>query len=184
MHDLILVTGNAGKVAEISRLLGIEVHGQKASLPELQSTDVREVAAAKAQAAYAQLKRPVLVDDTGLYINAWGELPGALIAWFLDNVGCDGILRMLEGWSDRSARVVTALGYCDEHGVRVFDGELRGSIAPQKRGDKGFGYDPIFIPEALDMTFAELSPDQKDVISMRGIAARKLVDFLQSQAAD
>lgn len=178
MQDIVLITGNAGKVAEISRLLGIEVHGQKVPLPELQATDVREVARAKAQAAYDQLKRPVLVDDTGLYITAWGELPGALIAWFLDNVGCDGVLRMLAGWDDRSARVVTALGYCDERGVQVFDGELTGSIAPEVRGENGFGYDPIFIPAGSDKTFAELTGEQKDAISMRALAAAKLREFI------
>lgn len=183
MHDITLITGNAGKVAEISRLLGIEVHGQKVPLPELQATDVREVARAKAQAAYDQLRRPVLIDDTGLYIDAWGELPGALVAWFLDNVGCEGLLKMLEGWSERSARVVTALGYCDEHGVQVFDGELRGSIAMELRGENGFGYDPIFIPEGKDLTFAELSSEQKDAISMRALAAAKLRDFIGARSS-
>ncbi len=174
MQKIALITGNAGKVAEISRLLGVEVYGQKVPLPEVQATDVREVARAKAQAAYDQLKQPVLVDDTGLYIHAWGELPGALIAWFLDNVGCEGVLKMLEGWDDRSAHVVTALGYCDEHGVQVFDGELNGSIASEIRGENGFGYDPIFVPEGGDQTFAELTHEQKDSISMRAIAAGKL----------
>lgn len=181
MHDITLITGNAGKVAEISRLLGIEVRSQKVPLPELQATDVREVARAKAQAAYDQLRRPVLVDDTGLYIDAWGELPGALVAWFLDNVGCEGLLKMLEGWSDRSARVVTALGYCDEHGVQVFDGELRGSIATELRGENGFGYDPIFIPGGKDQTFAELSNEQKDAMSMRALAAAKLQGFIEAR---
>jgi XTP/dITP diphosphohydrolase len=178
MHDITLITGNAGKVAEISRLLGVQVHGQKIPLPELQATDVRKVAREKAQAAYDQLKRPVLVDDTGLYIDVWGELPGALVAWFLDNVGCEGILKMLEGWDNRSARVVTALGYCDENGVQVFDGELKGSIATELRGENGFGYDPIFVPEGGDKTFAELASEQKDAISMRALAAAKLKDFI------
>lgn len=179
MKDIVLITGNAGKVAELSRLLGVAVHGQKVPVPELQATDVRLVATAKAQAAYDQLRRPVLVDDTGLYIDAWGELPGALIAWFLDNVGCEGILKMLQGWDDRSARVVTALGYCDEHGVQVFEGEVQGSIATSMRGERGFGYDPIFVPKGMDQTFAELEPSQKDAISMRAKAAAKLRDFME-----
>jgi XTP/dITP diphosphohydrolase len=178
MIDLTLITGNAGKTAELSRLLGVELHNQKIVLPEVQSTDVRVVARAKALAAYQELRRPVLVDDTGLYINAWGELPGALIAWFLDNVGNEGVLRMLQGWDDRSARVVTALGYCDDRGVRIFDGELPGSVAIEVRGEHGFGYDPIFIPHGHQQTFAELGSDVKDVISMRAIAAQKLRDFL------
>lgn len=178
MPDITLITGNQGKVAELSRLLHVPLRAQKLSLPELQATDVKIVAKAKAEAAFAQLGRPVLVDDTGLYIDAWGELPGALIAWFLDNVGCEGVTRMLSGFDNRSARVVTALGYCDERGVRIFDGELSGRIAPEPRGTQGFGYDPIFIPQGFDKTFAELGSVQKDAISMRAIAAAKLRDFV------
>jgi XTP/dITP diphosphohydrolase len=178
MIDPTLITGNAGKTAELSRLLGVELHSQKIVLPEVQSTDVRVVARAKALAAYRELHCPVLVDDTGLYINAWGELPGALIAWFLDNVGNEGVLKMLQGWDDRSARVVTALGYCDERGVHLFDGELAGSVATEVRGEHGFGYDSIFVPRGYNQTFAELGSDAKDTISMRAVAARKLRDFL------
>lgn len=183
MKDCVLITGNQGKVRELSRLLGVELHGQKVTLPELQATDVRIVAAAKAEAAYAQLHRPVIVDDTGLYLAAWGELPGALVAWFLDTVGCEGILKMLEGWDDRSARVVTALGYCDEHGVQVFDGEVAGSIALLPRGEHGFGYDPIFIPEGTGKTFAELTATEKDAVSMRARAAAKLAAVLKAPAS-
>jgi non-canonical purine NTP pyrophosphatase (RdgB/HAM1 family) len=178
MTTPLLITGNAGKAAEFSRLLGVEVHNQKLDLPEIQSTDVRVVARAKAQAAFAQLQRPVFVDDTGLYIHAWGDLPGALIAWFLDNVGNEGLLRMLQGWQDRGAHVMTALGYCDQRGVQVFVGELQGRIAPEVLGEHGFGYDPIFIPQEYDQTFAQLGSDIKDQISMRAIAARQLRDFL------
>jgi XTP/dITP diphosphohydrolase len=136
------------------------------------------VAEAKAKAAYQALSKPVFVDDTGLYIDAWGELPGALIAWFLDNVGNEGILKMLDGWSSRSARVVTALGYCDERGVQVFVGEVSGTIAEELRGEYGFGYDPIFIPGGHNKTFAELTGEEKDAVSMRAIAAAKLREFL------
>lgn len=180
MQDITLITGNEGKVRELSRLLGREIQSRKLELPEIQSADVREVATAKAKAAYAQLQQPVVVDDTGLYITAWGQLPGAFIAWFLDNVGRDGILRMLEGWDDRSARVVTALGYCDEHGAQVFSGELNGTIAEAVKGAQGFGYDAIFIPEGMDRTFAELSPEQKDTISMRAQAVAKLRSALDA----
>jgi len=171
MNRLIIASGNQGKIAEFSRLLGREIEGKKLDLPEIQSTDVRAVAKTKAEAAYAQLGAPVFVDDTGLYIDAWNQLPGALIAWFLDNVGNDGIIKMLAGWDNRSARVVTALGYCDEHGSQVFVGELTGSIADTARGDNGFGYDPIFIPEGSDKTFAEMTSAEKDAISMRAQAA-------------
>lgn len=178
MKELILITGNEGKAAEFSRLLGIEVSNQKVALPELQATDVAVVAKSKAEAAYAAIGKPVFVDDTGLTIHAWGELPGALIAWFMDNVGNDGIIKMMDGWEDRSASVTTALGYCDENGSQVFTGVLRGSIAEAPRGDNGFGYDPIFVPEGGDQTFAEMDAAQKDSVSMRALAAKAMREAL------
>lgn len=174
MKELILITGNVGKAKEFERLLGVKVHNLKVELPEVQATDVVKVAKAKAEAAYELLQKPVFVDDTGLYISAWGELPGALIAWFLDNVGNEGILKMLKGWDDRTAKVVTALGYCDENGPQVFVGELNGSIAVMNKGENGFGYDSIFIPENQARTFAEMTSEEKDAISMRAQAAQLL----------
>lgn len=174
MEELILVTGNEGKVREFGRLLGTVVLGQKIALPEIQETDVRRVAQSKAQAAYDILKKPVFVDDTGLYIEAWGQLPGALIAWFLDNVGNEGILKMLDGFDNRTARVITALGYCDETGTRVFVGEVTGTIAKTLAGDNGFGYDPIFIPQSQAKTFAQMTNQEKDRFSMRSLATQAM----------
>src|SRR5690349_14270271 len=92
---LTILTGNAGKVAEFERLLGVDLESVKVELPEIQSTDVAEVAKYKAQEGYRQLGRPCFVDDTGLTVHEWGQLPGALIKWFMDNVGNEGILQML-----------------------------------------------------------------------------------------
>jgi XTP/dITP diphosphohydrolase len=168
---LTLITGNYGKVAEFERLLGVEIDHKKIDLPEIQSTDVREIAKIKAQTAYGQLLTPAFIDDTGLTIEEWGELPGALIKWFLDNVGNDGIIKMLASSASRKARVTTAIGYCDQDGVRVYTGELFGTIADEPRGDNGFGYDAIFIPDGYKTTFAEMTSEEKDNISMRAIAA-------------
>jgi XTP/dITP diphosphohydrolase len=116
-------------------------------LTEVQSFDVAHVAARKAADAFAQLGEPALVDDTGLSIHGWNGLPGALVAWFLDAVGRQGILDMAAGLTDRRATVVTALGYADATGVRVFQGTVDGCLATEPRGTSGFGYDAIFIPQ-------------------------------------
>ncbi|HEX7632718.1 MAG TPA: RdgB/HAM1 family non-canonical purine NTP pyrophosphatase [Candidatus Saccharimonadales bacterium] len=174
MKTVTLITGNENKATEMGRLLGIEVLHTKLSLPEIQDLSVAKVAELKAEAAYREVGSAVLVDDTGLYIDAWKGLPGAFIAWFLDSVGVEGILLMIKAWEDRSARVVTALGYCDEQGVKVFVGEVAGAIPEQARGDGGFGYDPIFIPEGQSKTFAEMSAEEKDACSMRALAAAQM----------
>lgn len=169
-----LITGNEGKAREYATLLGIEVSAVKEDLIEIQSLDVVEVVKRKVQDAYSKLQGPVLVDDTGLVLNAWNGLPGALVAWFLSSVGAQGILDMAAGVTDRSATVTTALGYTDANGVRVFTGILQGTLTTERRGDGGFGYDSIFVPSGSDLTFAEMSSEQKNAISHRRLAVEEL----------
>jgi len=175
-----LITGNAGKAAEYAAMLGIPVTPAKAELTEVQSLDVAYVAARKAADAYAQLREPVLVDDTGLAIHAWNGLPGALVAWFLDTVGPQGILDMAAGLADRRASVATALGYADGTGVQVFTGTVNGSLATEPRGTSGFGYDPIFIPDTDSghRTYAQMTSEEKNKISHRRLAVEEMRDSL------
>jgi XTP/dITP diphosphohydrolase len=172
-----LITGNLNKVEELSRLLGVKLDRENIDLSEVQTTSVTEVAKVKAEAAYKIVKKPVLVDDTGLTIRAWGELPGALIKWFIDNVGNVGIVEMI-GDNDRAAFAATALGYCDENGSQVFYGTVDGKVAEKPRGENGFGFDAIFIPNGSNKTFAEMTSDEKDLFSSRAIAATKMRKFL------
>lgn len=174
IDHLSLITGNEGKAREYAALLGIEVKAVKEDLVEIQSLDVVEVVRHKVRDAYSKLQRPVLVDDTGLAVTAWNGLPGALVVWFLDSVGVQGILDMAAGVTDRSATVTTALGYADTDGVRVFTGTLQGALATERRGVGGFGYDSIFIPAASDLTFAEMTGEQKNAISHRRLAVEGL----------
>ncbi|ALG12259.1 hypothetical protein AOZ06_40195 [Kibdelosporangium phytohabitans] len=154
----------------------------KLNLPETQEVDVVAVAKAKAEAAYAQLREPVLVDDTGLTVHEWGKLPGAFIAWFLDNVGNEGIIKMLSGWDGRDASVTTAIGFCDGTTTKVFEGTVKGTISEAVRGGNGFGYDPIFIPIGSNKTFAEMTDDEKDKVSMRRLALEQVKSWLVENA--
>lgn len=178
-QGLIILTGNQNKVTEFERLLGVELENIKLDLVEIQSTDVRDVARHKAEEGYKKLRRPCFVDDTGLTIHCWGELPGALIKWFLESVGNEGILDMLKSAPSRSATVTTAIGFCNQNGSQVFVGELDGKIADKSKGENGFGYDPIFIPKDSNRTFAEMTNAEKDAISMRAIASKAMKQSLQ-----
>lgn len=169
-----LITGNEGKAREYATLLGIEVSAVKEDLIEIQSLDVVDVVTRKVQDAWSKVHSPVLVDDTGLTLNAWNGLPGALVAWFLNSVGPQGILDMAAGVTDRAATVTTALGYADANGVRVFTGTLQGRLTTERRGDGGFGYDSIFVPAGGDLTFAEMSSEEKNQISHRRLAVEEL----------
>lgn len=171
---LVVVTGNQGKAREFGELLGIETIAVKVPVPELQALHVVDVVEAKAQAAYEQLGRPLVVDDTEISFRSWHGLPGALTSWFMETVGNDGLLSMLSAFDDRAASVTTALGYHDGSSVQVYCGTVQGSIATTIRGDKGFGYDSIFVPDGFEKTFAEMDEAEKNACSMRRAATDKL----------
>jgi non-canonical purine NTP pyrophosphatase (RdgB/HAM1 family) len=179
-------TGNQGKLAEVRAVLNRPVQQIDIELPELQAIRVQEVIEAKARAAYAQLQQAVLVEDTGLYVHAWNDLPGALIRWFLATVGTAGICQMMSQFDDRCATAESCLGYFDGSAFCSFSGQVEGTIVSMPRGELGFGWDPIFQPKGLTKTFAELSPGEKNHASMRTVAAQKLkahLDMIEGKVA-
>ncbi|MBN2733794.1 MAG: RdgB/HAM1 family non-canonical purine NTP pyrophosphatase [Methanomicrobiaceae archaeon] len=174
MLQITVVTGNANKVREVASFFtGLaEVGHVKTDLPEIKSDDVGIIARAKAEAAFVLLKRPLIVDDTGFYIRALNGFPGAYAAYVLDTIGMEGILRLMEGETDRDSYFETAIAYADEEGVFVFKGRVEGTVTSAPRGSEGFGYDPIF--ETGGRTFAEIAISEKSEVSHR---ARALLAF-------
>ena len=164
---LTFISGNTHKVRECERLLGMTLAHESLALDEIQSIDPLPVVEHKARLAYATLKRPVLVEDTGLAFAAWNGLPGAFIKWFLGSLGPEGLCRMMRAETNRTATATTLLGYCDGERLRTFAGTVQGAIPDQPRGREGFGWDAIFQPEASALTFAEMSATEKDRFSMR-----------------
>lgn len=163
---IVFVTSRAEKAREAERL-GFEVERLDLDLPESQALDPSEIVEAKARAAYAAIARPVLVEDSGLAIRAWGGFPGALVKWLEKSAGVAAIPRMLDPFADRGATAVCAIGYCDGGEVVAARGETSGAIAQAPRGTEGFGWDSIFVPEGGARTFAEMLPEEKDRISHR-----------------
>lgn len=189
-------TNNEHKLDEISQLLNdnYEIRSfrnlsQPLDVPETERT-LEGNAILKAKAFYAATGIPCFADDTGLEVAALGGAPGVFSAryagedaTFQDNVR--KLLRNLEevdmgawGRDNRDAAFRTVIAYYDGATLHLFDGEVRGSIANEPFGDGGFGYDPVFIPEGSTKTFAEMTADEKNAISHRGIAVRKFVEFL------
>ena len=178
MNEILFITSNKKKVEEVSAITGLNVVARNLDIPETQSLDVEEVAKAKALTAFQIANCPVMVDDTGMSIESLNGLPGALVAWFLDTIGAKGILKLLVGEKNRKASVSTCIAFADETGVSVFTGTINGNIAESFRGESGFGYDPIFIPDGYDKTYAEMTADEKNEISMRKIALLKFKEFI------
>ncbi|MFN8494372.1 MAG: non-canonical purine NTP pyrophosphatase [Caldilineaceae bacterium] len=180
--ELLLATGNQHKAQQIQAVLGRSVQPIKLELPEVQAIDVHAVIEQKAKEAYRQLGKPVLVEDTSLAIHAWNGLPGALIRWFLETVGNEGICEMLAAFEHLEATAETCIGYFDGDAFRAFSGAVEGRIARSPHGSGGFGWDPIFIPNGWDKTFAEMTQEEGNTVSMRKVAILKLQAFLDERS--
>jgi XTP/dITP diphosphohydrolase len=176
-----MVTGNVGKAAEVAAFFGglLEVDHIALEIPEHRSNDVGEIARGKARYAYSQLNTPLIVDDTGFFITALGGFPGPYAAYVLNSIGNAGILKLMEGISDRTASFTTGIAYADDNGIEVFTGTLEGKIAHDPRGKNGFGYDPIF--EIGEKTLAEISLPEKSKISHRARALSAFHDWFVVQ---
>ena len=169
-----IVTSNADKAAEVAAFFSgsFEVDRVDLEIPEHRWGDVAEIAREKARYAYRQLNIPLIVDDTGFFINALHGFPGPYAAYVLNSIGNAGILKLMEGISYRNARFTTGIAYADERGLEVFTGTLEGEITLCPRGNNGFGFDPIF--SLGKKTLAEISIEEKSRISPR---ARALSSF-------
>jgi len=183
---LVVATSNTGKLDEITRLLvevGVEVMNDGRDVEET-GTTLEENALIKARAVAAYHSDTwVLADDSGLEVDALDGAPGVYSARYAgpekdNHRNMDKLLASLEGMENRSAQFRTVLALVKAGQEHLFEGVIRGKIIDEKRGGGGFGYDPIFVPDGFDRTFAQMTPQEKNQISHRAIALRKLVEFL------
>ena len=182
-------TGNPKKLKEINEILGERYEiSSFHDLPEKievveDRPDLKGNAVKKAQEHYDVVGVPCFADDTGLEVEALDGRPGVYSARYA-GPECDAqanmakLLEELEGKANRKARFVTVIAYWDGERLETFEGVLNGEIGFEKRGDQGFGYDPIFLPDGDGRTLAEHSPEEKNAISHRGRALAQLADFL------
>ncbi len=155
------------------------MHHHKLDLDELQSLDAHVVVEHKARQAYDVLHESVLVEDTSLTFTAMGHLPGTFIKWFLEEVGNEGLCKIVDGLTHRGAVATVTYGYCDGTTVHFFESSIPGLIAPEPRGRQGMGWDPVFIPEGTTKTLAEMSDEEKKSFSARARAIKDLEAYLQ-----
>ena len=187
ISEITLATTNKGKVSEFERAFEnfkIKFKAISADIfncPETASTFLGN-ALLKAQMAANITQNYALADDSGLCVKALGEEPGIYSArYFEKGQGLQKILSSLQGSSNRQAYFICALVLVNPQGQVIWQTEQKwnGLISQQIKGDKGFGYDPIFIPEGLNCTVGELEPAIKEEISHRGKAINELKSFLQ-----
>lgn len=175
-----LVTGNRDKLAEAESILGFRPDAYELDLPEIQSLDMVEVLREKGREAWRRLRRPVVVEDTGLELAALNGFPGPLVKWMLDAVGAAGIARTAHALGDPRATASTAILFQDGETAIIGEGRVDGRLAPEPRGEHGFGWDTVFMPRECRETYAELTPQAKDEIGHRGRAWRRLLEELRA----
>jgi len=184
--EIVLLTQNKHKLVEITPLFkeyGVPFETSSLEKSEVRSDDVEVVARSAAVGAYQVVRRPVVTDDTGLYIDALNGFPRAYPAFVLNTIGKAGVLKLMDGVQDRKAKFVTAVAYCDESTTTTFVGEMLGRIATAEAGSGGFGYDPIFIPEGHSKTYAQLTLEEKVAISHRSRAFRLFLQWYSKEHA-
>lgn len=176
-----LITNNESKFREISEIakeFNIELEWIKSDKVEIQSDNLEEISKISATLAYLTFRRPLIVDDSGLFIPALNNFPGPYTSYVKKTIDIKGILKLLENIKDRSAYFMTVITFTDGKIIKSFSGIVKGWIANEMRGNKGFGFDPIFIPEGEERTFAEMSLEEKNKYSHRYKAFSKLAEFL------
>jgi len=188
---LVFATNNKNKLKEIKNainenieLLSLADIDFNEEIPETHET-IEENASEKSLYIYDRYKINVFSDDTGLEIDALNGEPGVYSARyagedcsFQDNM--DKVLKNLEGIENRKAKFRTVISLIIEGEEHQFEGVVNGQITKTEHGEKGFGYDPIFMPDTYNISFAQMSMKEKNRISHRGLAVKKLINFLKS----
>lgn len=189
MKKIIFATNNLHKLSEIRsmvqnkfQLVSLQDLNLKEDIPETSDT-VEGNALQKAQFVFNRFAIPCFADDTGLEVEALKGAPGVYSARYAGEYANyqDNVIKLLEnlnGISARKARFKTVIAYIDQQQTKLFEGIINGTISTEPSGKGGFGYDPVFIPDGYDMSFAEMPASLKNRISHRAIATRKLIHFL------
>lgn len=194
ISKLVIASQNPHKIVEMQQILqplGIEVLSTKdfTQLEEVveDQPTLKGNALKKARYVAAKTGLAALSDDTGLEVEALNGAPGVYSARYAgknatyqDNV--EKLLKVLEGQSNRKAKFRTVVALVSEKNEYTFEGVCKGEIITVQKGEKGFGYDPVFLPDGYQKTFAELDSSVKNTISHRGKAVYKFVEFLKNNS--
>ncbi|HNU47277.1 MAG TPA: RdgB/HAM1 family non-canonical purine NTP pyrophosphatase [Bacteroidia bacterium] len=191
MTELIFCSNNKHKLQEIRKMLpsgyilqSLSEAGIKSSVDETGVT-FYENAFLKADAVYLHTKKNCFADDSGLCVTALGDAPGVFSARYAGHEATDAdnrnkLLADLEGIKQRNAYFIAVICLIWEGEAYYFEGRIDGNITNVEHGKSGFGYDPVFIPNGYDVTFAEMTEDEKNKISHRQIAVGKMITFLRN----
>ena len=188
---IIFATNNAHKLSEVQAVLGDSFElvtprmcGVEEDIPETAAT-LEGNASQKSHYLYEKTGLDCFADDTGLEVEALGGEPGVHSARYAtdghDFAANSLLLKNLEGKENRRARFRTVISLIEGGEEHLFEGIVEGRIIDHESGEEGFGYDPLFVPDGFDRTFAEMTAEEKNAVSHRGRAVRKLVAYLHAK---
>lgn len=184
MKNIYFITSNTGKLIEAKKKfseLHIEAIQKNIGYPEIQANSLEEVASFGVKYILKKFKHPFILEDAGLFIESLNGFPGIFSAYVYHTIGCEGVLKIMDDKkTNRSAIFKSVYAYGKSNcRPQLFIGECKGTISNRKRGNNGFGYDPIFIPDNSQKTFAEMDIYEKNNYSHRGKSLEKLIDFFK-----
>lgn len=179
---LYFITGNKHKFAEAKAVLP-ELEQLDIDLPEIQEINPKIVLKAKLEEARKLHQGNFVVEDTSLYLECINGLPGPLFKWFFKAIGREGVVNLTKKMGDNRVEAKTEVAYyLTQGGISYFEGVVKGYVV-DPRGESGFGWDPIFMPEGFDKTYAQVNDEEKAKIGMdkpRKLAFEKLKEYLNS----
>jgi XTP/dITP diphosphohydrolase len=164
MENITFVSTNQNKFLEVQSILStrsITVDFSQIHLVEIQSDSLEEIAREKAKTAFAKVGRPVIVEDDGLFIDSLAGFPGQYSSFVFRTIGNDGILKLLAGFAERSAYFSSVIAFYNGITLSISDGRVDGRIS-DRITEGGWGYDPVFVPDGTDLTFAELKKSKNE----------------------
>jgi inosine triphosphate pyrophosphatase len=177
---LILVSSNPNKGIEAERILGLPLLRVSIVLPEIQAATVEEVTRNKLEVARTKGHNRLIVEDVSLGFDELGNFPGPYVRWLLEAAGGKGLAAIAYALNNRAAKAECCVAYWNGTKGEIFSGVSEGEVLVEPRGERHFGWDAWFQPRGSKKTFAEMAPEEKDQVSHRGDAYRKLSAYLKA----
>lgn len=181
--DIRFVSGSKDKIREAETILGpvgVRVKPIELDIDEIQTKDLELLVRDKALKAFKKIGRPLFVEHTGLYLDGLNDLPGGLTRIFWENIGAEMFSKLVSKSASNRVTARCIIGYCDLKKIHCcFKGEIKGTVPPEPKGNDGWGWDNVFIPDRETQTFAEMGEKRKAEISMRRLALEQFADFLR-----
>lgn len=166
--EVLFITSNEGKFREVQKMgesYGIDVEWHEEEYLEPQGNNLKEIAKASAESLTEKLGKPFIIEDSGLFVEGLKGFPGPYSSYVYKTIGNEGVSKLVKDIDDRKAYFLAVVAYFDGEHIHTFEGRVDGEITSQIIGEKGFGFDPIFLYG--DKTFAEMDSGEKNEVSHR-----------------